>query len=101
MLWLMAGYANDVAKRRDLGIQFQALVPQQIIGDTALGRAAANGYAGRNNVDVAKFLAGFGAPLPPRQVGEHVAALLTEERYASGLAFGLKGDTGIVPLDAR
>jgi len=40
MLWLMALYANDVAQRLDLGIRFQAIVPQQIIGDTELGRTA-------------------------------------------------------------
>ena len=40
MLWLMALYANDVARKLDLGIHFQAIIPQQIIGDTALGRAA-------------------------------------------------------------
>lgn len=29
MLWLMALYANDVAQRLDLGIRFQAILPQQ------------------------------------------------------------------------
>jgi hypothetical protein len=26
--------------------------------------------------------------------------ILTEPRYAAGVAFGMKGDLGIVPLDA-
>lgn len=98
MLWLMAAYANDVARDQKLDIHFQAIVPQQIIGDTELGRKAAETYARRKGVDVETFLAGFGAPLPPRKVGEHVVSILTEPRYATGVAFGLKGESGIVPL---
>jgi hypothetical protein len=100
MLWLMAGYANDVAKALDLGIHFQAILPQQIIGDTELGRTAAEAYARRQGVSLEAFLAGFGAPMPPRKVGDHVVSILTDPRYAAGVAFGLKGDPGIVSLDA-
>jgi len=71
MLWLMALYANDVARKLDLGIHFQAILPQQIIGDTALGRAAGEAYAKGKGVSVEIFFAGFGAPLPPRKVGDH------------------------------
>ena len=45
------------------------------------------------------FLGRFGAPMPPRQFGDHVVSLLTERKYAEGVAFGLKGDTGITLLD--
>ncbi len=99
MLWLMALYANDVARKLDLGIHFQAIIPQQIIGDTALGRAAGEAYARGKGVSVEIFFAGFGAPLPPRKVGDHVVSILTEPRYATGVAFGMKGDRGIVSLD--
>jgi NAD(P)-dependent dehydrogenase (short-subunit alcohol dehydrogenase family) len=99
MLWLMANYANTVAAEQGLGIHFQAIVPQQIIGETELGRAAAEAYARRQGISLEKFLAGFGAPMTPAKVGEHVAAILTDPKYASGVAFGLKGDTGIVSLD--
>ncbi len=99
MLWILAQYANGAAKEAELGITFQTLVPQQIIGDTELGRVAAEAYAKRKGVSVAAFLAGFGAPLPPRQVGEHVLTLLSDSKYQRGVAFGLKGDTGIVCLD--
>lgn len=100
MLWLMALYANDVAKRLDLGIHFQAIVPQQIIGDTELGRQAAEAYARSKGVSLETLLAGFGAPLPPRKVGDHVVSILSDPRYASGVTFGMKGDLGIVSLDA-
>jgi NAD(P)-dependent dehydrogenase (short-subunit alcohol dehydrogenase family) len=99
MLWFMAGYANDAAAGLDLGIRFQAIVPQQIIGDTDLGRKAAETYARRKGVTLEAFLAGFGAPMPPRRIGEHVVAILTDPRYQKGVAFGMKGDQGIVSLD--
>jgi hypothetical protein len=37
--------------------------------------------------------------LSPRQYGEHVATLLTDPRYATGVAYGFKNDTGITALD--
>lgn len=100
MLWFMADYANGVAQALHLDVRFQAMVPMQIIGDTELGHAAAGAYARRKGISTDTLLAGFGAPMPPRQVGEHVVALLTEPRYATGVAFGMKGDLGIVPLDS-
>jgi len=100
MLWLMAQYAAGVSKELALGITVQVLVPQQMIGDTEHGRLAAEAYAEKKGVSVSEFLAGFGAPLPPKQVGEYVAKLLGDPVYAQGIAYGVKGDTGIVPLDA-
>jgi len=100
MVWLLAQYANGISQQLELGITFQALVPRQIIGDTELGRLAAEAYANKNRVSVAEFLAGFGAPMPPKQVGEHVITLLTDPKYEKGTAYSLKGDTGIVSLDA-
>ena len=99
MLWLMAAYANDAAKGLDLDLRFQAVLPQQIIGDTELGRKAGEVYAKRKGVSPEAFFASFGAPLPPRAVGEHVVSILTDPRHANGVAFGLKGDRGIVSLD--
>jgi hypothetical protein len=99
MLWLMAGYANGVSSELGLGVRFQALVPMQIIGETALGKNAAEAYARKRRVPVEAFLAGFGAALTPRQLGEHVAEILTHPRHESGVAFGIKGDTGVTLLD--
>jgi len=100
MLWLMALYANDAARRLGLGIRFQAILPQQIIGDTELGRTAAEAYAASKGIGLEAFLAGFGAPLPPRRVGDHVVSVLTDPAYATSAALGIKGDRGIVPLDS-
>jgi len=99
-LWMLASYANTASDELGLGIKFQTLVPRQMIGDTQLGRAAAAAYARRKGVTPEALLAGFGVPLTPAQVGEHVATLLTDPRYATGVAFGVKGDLGLHSLDA-
>lgn len=41
MLWLMARYANGVSEQADLGIRFQVIVPQQMVGGTGVGDAGA------------------------------------------------------------
>jgi NAD(P)-dependent dehydrogenase (short-subunit alcohol dehydrogenase family) len=99
MLWIMAKYANGVSEQKKLGIRFQAIVPQQIVGGTGVGDAGANGYARAMGVKREEFLARFGAPMPPREFGEKVISVLIEPKYAEGLAFGLKGDTGITMLE--
>ena len=101
MLWFMAKYANKLAEQKKLGIRFQAIVPLQIIGGTGVGDAGANAYARATGVDRDAYLARFGAPLPPRQFGDHLVAVLEDPRYASGIAFGLKGDTGITVLEGE
>lgn len=100
MLWMMASYANGVSDELGLGIKFQTVLPLQLIGDTELGRAGATAYAKKKGVPVEAFLASFGTPMPPAQVGEHIVTLLTDAKYESGVAFGLKGDLGIHALDS-
>jgi len=99
MLWFMAKYANGVSEQKNLGIRFQAIVPQQIIGGTGVGDAGANAYARTMGLDVKAYLARFGAPMPPRDFGEKVVSVLDDPKYAEGFAFGLKGDTGITLLE--
>ena len=101
MLWIMAQYANGIARQKGLGIRFQAIVPQQIIGGTGVGEEAAGAYARSMGIETAAFLARFGAPLPPRQFGDNLVAVLDDPQYATGLAFGLKGDTGITVLEGE
>lgn len=100
MLWLMAHYANGVSAERNLGVRFQTFVPLQLIGDTEHGRNAAEPYARKKGVPLESFLAGFGKPMSPADVGAHIVRLLTDEAFQRGTAFGLKGDTGITSLDA-
>jgi NAD(P)-dependent dehydrogenase (short-subunit alcohol dehydrogenase family) len=101
MLWFMAQYANKVAEQKGLGIRFQAIVPQQIIGGTGVGDAGAGAYARAAGIEPAAFLARFGAPMPPRQFGDHLVAVLDDPQYVTGFAFGLKGDTGITVIEGE
>ncbi|MGZ3456853.1 MAG: short-chain dehydrogenase, partial [Polyangiales bacterium] len=98
-LWLLANYANYAIADRNLEIHFQAILPMQIMGDTELGRAGAEAYAKRRGISLEKFFAGFGEQLTPAKVGAHVVSILTDPKYANGVAFGLQGDAGIVSLD--
>jgi NAD(P)-dependent dehydrogenase (short-subunit alcohol dehydrogenase family) len=99
MLWTMAKYANGISAEKRLGISFQAIVPLQIIGGTGVGDAGASAYARATGMKPEQFLARFGTPLPPREFGEKVVSLLDDPKYAEGVAFGLKGDTGITVLE--
>jgi len=99
MLWIMAKYANGVSAQNKLGIRFQAIVPQQMIGDTGVGDTGAKAYARAMGIGRDEFLARFGAPMPPRDFGEKVVSVLEDPKYAEGVVFGLKGDTGITMLE--
>ena len=99
MLWTMAKYANGVAQQKELGIRFQAIVPLQMVGGTGVGDAGSTGYARAAGITPAEFLKRFGTPMPPRDFGEKLVAILQEPQYADALAFGLKGDTGITILE--
>jgi len=99
MLWLMARYANGVSDQADLGIRFQVIVPQQMVGGTGVGDAGATAYANATGITQEQFLARFGTSMPPRDFGEKVVSVLSDPQFAAGMAFGLKGDTGITILE--
>ncbi len=99
MLWIMAKYANGISEQKELGIRFQAIVPQQMIGDTGVGDTGVDAYARAAGLEREEFLARFGAPMPPREFGEKVVSVLEDPKYAEGFAFGLKGDTGVTMLE--
>src|SRR5258708_11778255 len=71
MLWIMANYANGVAKQKGLGIRFQAIVPLQIIGGTGVGGEASTAPCQARGIGRAPVLPKVGAPVPPRLFGEH------------------------------
>jgi NAD(P)-dependent dehydrogenase (short-subunit alcohol dehydrogenase family) len=101
MLWLMAKYADGIAKQKELGIRFQTFLPQQIIGGTGVGDQAAAAYSRASGMEPAAFLTRFGAPMPPRKFGDYLVAVLEDPQYAKGLAFGLKGDRGITIIEGE
>jgi NADP-dependent 3-hydroxy acid dehydrogenase YdfG len=95
MNWLMAGYANGAASQLNLGVRFQAVLVRQIVGATALGRAAAEAYARAKGVSPEVFLTGFGKPLGIRDYGEHIARLLTDAKYESATALAIRAEDGL------
>jgi len=99
MLWMLARYANGVSDQADLGIRFQVIVPQQMVGGTGVGDTGATAYALAMGIPKEQFLARFGTPMPPREFGAKVVSVLNDPQYAAGMAFGLKGDTGITILE--
>ena len=99
MLWVMARYANGVSDQAGLGIRFQVIVPQQMVGGTGVGDTGATAYANALGIPKEQFLARFGASMPPRDFGEKVVSVLNDPQFAAGMAFGLKGDTGITILE--
>jgi NAD(P)-dependent dehydrogenase (short-subunit alcohol dehydrogenase family) len=100
MLWFMASYANVVSAELDLGIRFQAVLPQQMTAAGGVGRSGSEYYSRRKGVTPEQFLAGFGKPLSAHDFGEHVISILTDAQYDEALALGIKGDHGIVALGA-
>ena len=99
MLWVMARYANGVSEQGGLGIRFQVIVPQQMVSGTGVGDAGATAYADAQGIPKEQFLARFGAAMPPKEFGEKVVRILNDPQYATGMAFGLKGDTDITVLE--
>jgi NAD(P)-dependent dehydrogenase (short-subunit alcohol dehydrogenase family) len=100
MLWFMADDANDLAKERGLDIRFQALVPLQMIGDTAIVRNVCEGYGSRQGIGGAAFRAQkIPVPMSERVYGDYVADLLSSGQYADGVAYGFKMGSGITSLD--
>jgi NAD(P)-dependent dehydrogenase (short-subunit alcohol dehydrogenase family) len=99
MLWLMARYANGLSVQEGLGIRFQVIVPQQMVAGTGVGDAGASAYAAAMGIPKEQFLERFGIPMPPRAFGEKVLTLLSDPQFHNGMAFGLKGDTGVTILE--
>jgi NAD(P)-dependent dehydrogenase (short-subunit alcohol dehydrogenase family) len=98
MQWFLAQYLQHESDALNLGIRFIALVPQQIVGATELGHAAASAYATQQGISEQAFLDRSGAPLTPEHVGRAVVDLLTNSAYARGIAFGVTS-RGLAALD--
>lgn len=95
--WFLAQYLQEESNRLKLGIRFVAVLPRQIIGATELGHSAASAYAARQGITEQTFLERFGVALTPRTVGQSIVALLKDNAYQDGIAFGLTGE-GLAPM---
>lgn len=99
MLWFMAKYANEVSTQRSLGIQFQVIVPTQIIGETDFGFHSAKAIAKGRNMKVEDYLKGaYGKPFTAKEYAAYFVKIITDKLYGDGLAYGIKYD-GISKLE--
>jgi NAD(P)-dependent dehydrogenase (short-subunit alcohol dehydrogenase family) len=87
--WFLAQYLQQESDTLKLGIRFVTLLPRQISGATELGHAAAAAYAAQQGISKQAFLEQLGPPLTLENVGQAVVALLTDNTYQDGIAFGL------------
>jgi NAD(P)-dependent dehydrogenase (short-subunit alcohol dehydrogenase family) len=91
MQWFLAQYLQQESNTLKLGIRFVALLPRQLVGATELGHAAASALAAQQGISEQAFLESRypWPPLTPDGVGRGVVALLTDNAYRDGIAFGL------------
>lgn len=95
----MAAYADEEARRNELGIRVLAVLPR-LTPTTALGHAAVRSYAERNGISEEQYLSRFGEPLTPELAGNAFLELATGE-LSDDVAYLLTGDAGLSALPAR
>ena len=79
----IAGYAADESARAGLGIRFTSVLPR-LTPATDLGALAVAGYAARQGIPVAEYVAEQGPVLTPDQVAKAVADLAADPGYDRG-----------------
>jgi NAD(P)-dependent dehydrogenase (short-subunit alcohol dehydrogenase family) len=100
MVWFMGHQANAVSRIRGLGINFQVLVPGQLMAATQLGQTVAAACAKAEGITVEEhILHRYGSHLQPAQVGRQVAELLAESSYEQGVAYGFRDNMDLIPFD--
>jgi NAD(P)-dependent dehydrogenase (short-subunit alcohol dehydrogenase family) len=97
--WFLGQYLQQESNNLKLGIRFVVLVPKQIVSMTDLGNQAATRYAALQGISKEEFMERMGSPrLTPAGVGKSVVALLTDNSFSEGLAFGVNGQ-GLAALN--
>jgi len=100
MIWFMAHQAQAVSHDRQLGINFQVLVPTQAMAGTELGHAVAAACSQEEGLTIDEYMhRRYGPTLHPSQIGRQVADLLVEPRYETGTAYGFRADMDLISLD--
>lgn len=90
MQWLLAGYLQKRSDALQLGIQFRAVVPKQLIVGTEIAELASSAYAADSGISVEKYMERFGSPLVPEGVASAILTLLEGEGPA-GSAVAVTG----------
>ena len=76
MQWLLAGYAQQIADERELGLRFLAVLPKQFIEGTTIGAAASDAYGAMQGISGAEVMRRFEAPLDADRVGDAIVRSL-------------------------
>jgi len=92
----MASYADQEAKRADLGIGVTAVLPR-LTPATDLGAPAVAAYAGRAGLTVEQFRSRLGSVVTPASAGAAFVDLATRDSATLSPAYALSGD-GLEPL---
>ena len=100
MLWFMAAYANAVATELDLGIRFQALVPQQMTGRRRCGRTGAEATRGARASPRSPCSPVSASRCRHTTSASYVAISSSSRSTRRPRPWGIKGDYGIVALGA-
>ncbi len=91
MQMFLTNYAQSESDNNGLGIHFATLVIKQIMGETEIGRAAAEAYAVRAGISVAEFLTRFNPAITPVDVASAALEILGSEKIESGTGFAISG----------
>lgn len=95
--WLLAGYAQQVSDKRQLGIRFLAVLPRQLIANTEIASAAATAYGNALGISSADHMKRFGTPLTAEGVADAIMGGLLGNVAAGVNAIGVSGET-VEPL---
>jgi NAD(P)-dependent dehydrogenase (short-subunit alcohol dehydrogenase family) len=94
----MAAYADQEARRNDLGLRVVAVLPR-LTPATDLGLNTVRNYAEREGVSEEQFRAMLGSPVTPENAGKAFVELAASE-LDSAVAYTLTGDDGLTELPA-
>jgi hypothetical protein len=99
LIELLRGNTENIVSRLDGWISTSFIAGKEMPG-TVLGHLVAAAYAEIEGVSAEEHvMQRYGSILRSAEVGERVAELLADPRYVSGVAYGFRAKTDIMPLD--
>jgi len=91
MQWLLTGYAQKLADRRQLGLRFVTVLPHQLVAGTEIGANAAEAYGAWQGSSGAQLLAAYEKPLTASGVATAIVRCLRGEFAPSVAAVTVTG----------
>jgi NAD(P)-dependent dehydrogenase (short-subunit alcohol dehydrogenase family) len=91
MSWWLAGYAQQQADARALGLRFRAVLPKQLVVGTEIAANAASAYGAWSGVSSAEFMGRFDSPLLPDAVASAVLDVLRAAPEAIAVGVTARG----------